>query len=88
MDSPEAAKQLLLVLLQHFIERRPLPPRAPMFVPPPTAQNRGVLRLVRSAAGELHLSVNKRLTSSSSDTCTEWRQSEIKGDKQAVRTKS
>ena len=52
MDSPETAKQLLLVLLQHFIERRPLPPRAPVFVPPPTAQNRGVLRLVRSAAGE------------------------------------
>lgn len=51
MDSHESAKRLLLVQLQHFVERRQLPARAPVFVPPPT-ERQGVLRLVRSAAGE------------------------------------
>ena len=52
MDSQDRASQLLNRLLHFFIERLPLPPKSPVYVPPP-AQQRGVLRFVRSAAGQL-----------------------------------
>lgn len=50
MDGEESASKLILLLLQHFVERRALPPNAPVFKPLSQGQ-RGVLRFVRSAAG-------------------------------------
>jgi hypothetical protein len=38
------------VLLVHYVERRPLPPRAAVHQPPAVSQG-GVFRIVRSAAG-------------------------------------
>ena len=51
MDDEESASKLVLLLLQHFVERRALPSNAPVFKPP-SQQQRGVLRFVRSAAGK------------------------------------
>ncbi len=50
MDSQNSAAGLLRVLLRHYAERRSLPPQAPVYVPQAT-ERRGVLRMVRSAAG-------------------------------------
>ncbi len=60
MDGEEGASGLVLLLLKHFIERRPLPANAPVFKPP-SQQQRGVLRFVRSAAGILICSIFFRL---------------------------
>lgn len=62
MDSQEVAAKLLTVVLRHFIERRPLPPQAPIYVPPNTERG-GVLRLVRSAAGKAKKGTERRVNS-------------------------
>lgn len=51
MDAQDSAIRMLLVLLQHFSERRSLPANAPVYRPP-IPQQGGVLRLVKSAAGK------------------------------------
>lgn len=51
MDGEDSACRLVLLLLQHFVARRALPANAPIFKPP-SQQQRGVLRFVRSAAGD------------------------------------
>jgi hypothetical protein len=52
MDGEDSAAHLLRVLLRHYAERRSLPSQAPVYVPEAT-ERRGVLRIVRSAAGML-----------------------------------
>ncbi|KAK9806635.1 hypothetical protein WJX73_002684 [Symbiochloris irregularis] len=49
MEQTDLVAPLLQRLLQHYIDRLPLPPHAAVYVPPPAARP-GVLRLVRSAA--------------------------------------
>jgi len=52
MEREDNAASLLRVLLRHYAERRSLPSQAPVYVPQAT-ERRGVLRIVRSAAGVL-----------------------------------
>jgi len=52
MDSEDSAASLLRVLLRHYAERRSLPSQAAVYVPQ-AAEKRGVLKIVRSAAGLL-----------------------------------
>ncbi|KAK9817010.1 hypothetical protein WJX72_008242 [[Myrmecia] bisecta] len=49
MEQESRAPRVLQALLQHYIARQPLPPRAPLWVPSAAAQQ-GVLRFVRTAA--------------------------------------
>lgn len=60
MDAEDRASKLVLVMLQHFTERRPLPANAPVYKPQ-SQEQRGVLRFVRSAAGTHFLLHEQRL---------------------------
>ena len=55
--------------LLHYILRPPLPPKAQLWSPSPGADSKGVLKLVRSAAGEhMHCMTDAWLKSASSHT--------------------
>ena len=52
MQQRQLAPQVVQQALKHYSCRPPLPPKVHLWSPSPDADNKGVLRLVRSAAGE------------------------------------
>ncbi len=52
MQQRQLAPQVVQQALKHYSCRPPLPSKVHLWSPSPDADNKGVLRLVRSAAGE------------------------------------
>lgn len=52
MQQQSLAAPVVQVALQHYSSRLPLPPSLQLWSPAPDPDDRGVLKLVRSAAGQ------------------------------------
>ena len=53
MQQQSLAAQVVQQALSHYSLRPPLPPKLQLWSPAPDADNKGVLKLVRSAAGQV-----------------------------------
>jgi len=52
MQQSQFAPQVVQQALKHYGSRPPLPPKVQLWSPSPDADDKGVLKLVRSAAGD------------------------------------